>query len=627
MKLSALFLALAIGSLLPHVARRRRPRTPFAIRWCRCSSRNAAPNFAQPWTKSPPREGSGTGFVIDGKRIMTNAHVVRYGSQIYVQAYQSPDKVPAKVVAVAPGIDLAVLSVEEPGFFDNRPPIPMGEGLPKVKGTVNVYGFPLGGDQMSVTEGIISRVEAAAYVYRTPGLACKSTRRLTPATAADRPYPKASSWAWRSAACPRPRTSATLSPWKRLPRSWPTSPTARYDGKPQLFDEFQTVENDALRARLGLPKGAGGAMVTRPAQSDDGYPLKEWDVIVKIGEHAIDSAAKVQVAADLQLPFTYYVPKLAHDGRVQLTVLRGGQEMVLDVPVPAELPSKVPYLKDGYPSYFIYGPLVFTPLCKEMVAAYGQLVLRDRLLVMVEHLNDPPDFAGEQVVVVVSPMFSHRITKSYGQPMPSMLSSVNGERVRNLATCAATARRVGRVHRVQVRRPRHGDDGLSPRGNRSGDRRNSDRQWHPQAILGRRCRGLEGEEVSRSTYFCAMPYRFPSDALPRLAFGQAAGDGLAAGRGFDLAGRGLAEHGFLLFRQRLLAVEVRLFLFLLAILLRRLLGGIGFGCVGFAGFLMSGRGDGGRRGRDRGGRLLRGPLGQPPLGVGRDLEKKLVNGR
>ena len=99
----------------------------------------------------------GTGFVIDGKRILTNAHVVSYPSQIYVQPYQSSEKFLAKVIAVSSTIDLAVLSIEDETFFNDRPALVLDEGLPRVKAPVNVYGFPVGGDQMSVTEGISSR--------------------------------------------------------------------------------------------------------------------------------------------------------------------------------------------------------------------------------------------------------------------------------------------------------------------------------------------------------------------------------------------------------------------------------------------------------------------------------------
>ena len=44
-----------------------------------------SPDLLRPWTKSAPRQVNGSGVVINGKRILTNAHVVKYASQIYVQ--------------------------------------------------------------------------------------------------------------------------------------------------------------------------------------------------------------------------------------------------------------------------------------------------------------------------------------------------------------------------------------------------------------------------------------------------------------------------------------------------------------------------------------------------------------
>ena len=98
--------------------------------------------FLCSWTKSQPRELSGTGFVIDGKRILTNAHVVGYPSQIYVQPYQSAEKFLAKVVAIATTIDLAILSVEDEGFFNDRPALAFDEGLPRVRSRSTYMASP-----------------------------------------------------------------------------------------------------------------------------------------------------------------------------------------------------------------------------------------------------------------------------------------------------------------------------------------------------------------------------------------------------------------------------------------------------------------------------------------------------
>src|SRR5271165_7002576 len=121
------------------------------------------PDLTHPWTKHSPQEASGTGVVIDGKRILTNAHVVLYASQLFVESYQSSDKLPAKVVAVGPGIDLAILQLEDESFFERRPPLSRTAALPEVKDTVLVYGYPQGGSTLSITKGIVSRIEFAAY--------------------------------------------------------------------------------------------------------------------------------------------------------------------------------------------------------------------------------------------------------------------------------------------------------------------------------------------------------------------------------------------------------------------------------------------------------------------------------
>ncbi len=78
------------------------------------------PDLTHPWTKHSPQDASGTGVVIDGKRILTNAHVVQYASQLFVESYQSSDKLPARVEAVSPGIDLAIIKLEDESFFEKR---------------------------------------------------------------------------------------------------------------------------------------------------------------------------------------------------------------------------------------------------------------------------------------------------------------------------------------------------------------------------------------------------------------------------------------------------------------------------------------------------------------------------
>ncbi|MEO6994962.1 MAG: serine protease, partial [Lacunisphaera sp.] len=113
-----------------------------------------APAPFQPWTKQPPHEITATGVVIEGKHILTNAHVALYATQVQIQANQSGDKLSATVEFVAPGIDLAVLKLDDESFFATHPAVVRAAKLPSVKDSVLVYGFPTGGTNLSITKGI-----------------------------------------------------------------------------------------------------------------------------------------------------------------------------------------------------------------------------------------------------------------------------------------------------------------------------------------------------------------------------------------------------------------------------------------------------------------------------------------
>ena len=139
-----------------------------------------APDPLHPWSKQGPREGSGTGVVIEGKRILTNAHVVLYASQLFVESYQSSDKLVATVESISPGIDLAVLKLEDESFFEKRPPLPRTHELPAVKDSVLAYGYPQGGTSLSITKGIVSRIEFAPYGENTAGVRVQVDAAINP---------------------------------------------------------------------------------------------------------------------------------------------------------------------------------------------------------------------------------------------------------------------------------------------------------------------------------------------------------------------------------------------------------------------------------------------------------------
>src|SRR6202034_3137543 len=216
------------------------------------------PDVVRPWTKQQPSEVTGSGVVIEGKRILTNAHVVLYASQVQVQANQAGDKISAKVEAVAPGIDLAVLKLEDESFFDTHAPIKRAAAVPQIKDAVLAYGFPTGGTSLSITKGIVSRIEFVAYNYPTSGLRIQIDAAINagnsggPAIAGEKMIGLAFSRLGDA------QNIGYIIPKEEIELFLKDIADGHYKGKPALFDELQTLENPALRNFLKLDKSVSG---------------------------------------------------------------------------------------------------------------------------------------------------------------------------------------------------------------------------------------------------------------------------------------------------------------------------------------------------------------------------------
>jgi hypothetical protein len=212
-----------------------------------------------------------------------------------------------------------------------------------------------------------------------------------------------------------------------------------YDGKPAAFDRLQTLENPTLRSYLKLDKTAEGMLVTEPDSTESGYPLKTWDLITHIGDTPIDDQGMVKLGSNLRVDFHYLVQKMAKDDKVPLTIIRQGKEMRVDLPVSAKRPSVVPTIAGEYPAYFICGPMVFSVPTSEMVQAFllsKSGVWAEALVAyaspLMRRYGDKPAFDGEQLVVVSSPFFPHKLTKGYSSPFAHVVSKINGMPIRNL---------------------------------------------------------------------------------------------------------------------------------------------------------------------------------------------------
>ncbi len=394
-----------------------------------------APDIYKPWAKLESAQISGSGVIIEGRRILTNAHVVNYASQVYVQPYQSAEKYSARVAGIAQGIDLAVLELDDISFFDKYSELPLTSEMPRPGDTINAYGYPLGGTGLSVTEGIVSRIEFSQYYYEVSGLRIQVDAPLNPGNSGGPALYNGSIAGIVFSAIQRAENIGYLIPAEEIRLFLEDLADGHYDGKPMLFDELQTLENDALREILTLKPDQTGMMVNKPAEYSGKYYLKKWDVLTHIGNHEIDNEGKVIVTEGIRLNFAYMIQNTPLKRDADLTIIRKGKTMKVHIPLISERNHLVPYLKDDSPRYFIYGPLVFSSATQEYMRFMGNQLrssLLQRSSPLLTRLMDSAEREGEELVIVASSMFSHRIAKGYDNPHAFTIDKVNGVKVRNL---------------------------------------------------------------------------------------------------------------------------------------------------------------------------------------------------
>ena len=407
-----------------------------------------APDLWKPWAKQPPTEVTGSGVVIEGRRILTNAHVVVFSSEIQVQANQAGDKISATLEGIAPGIDLAVLKLEDDKFFDTHRPLARADKLPDIKDAVMVYGYPIGGTSLSVTKGIVSRVEFVPYNFPVSGLRVQLDAAINagnsggPAVVDDKMIGLAFSHLGGA------ENIGYVIPCEEIDLFIRGIADNKRYAKPGFYEEWQTLENPALRSFLHLEDSVKGVIIRRPFSDDASYPLKQWDVITRVGETAIDDQGMVKIPPNLRIDFPYLVQHVAKNGKLPLTIVRSGKQMHVDLPAPPDYPLIIREWGDSYPSYFICGPMVFCEATAQVITTLTTTSKgMDWLMYLVfsgsplaKKYGEKQQFQGERLVYVSSPFFPHKLSKGYTKPVLKVVQSLNRQPVKNLAHLVQTIR-------------------------------------------------------------------------------------------------------------------------------------------------------------------------------------------
>ena len=329
-------------------------------------------DYKNPWQSRGVQEITGSGCIIQGNRILTNAHVVNQNTFIQVRRESSQKKYIAKVETVGNDCDLAILQVEDPEFFNGVLPLEIGE-LPNLQDTVTVIGFPMGGDKLSITQGVVSRMESLDYVNSNQSLlGVQIDAAINPGNSGGPAISNGKIVGIVMQGLLASQNIGYIIPTPVINHFLKDLKGGQYTGFPYLGVYFSNTENKALRKYYGVANDAGGVLVTDilPFSSADGF-LKEGDIILQINGVAVSDDATFAFRNNERLDMQHLINMQKVGETAELKIQREGKIIMVKIPLKpiSDLVKIANY--SNKPSFYIYGGLIFTVLSTDLISLLG----------------------------------------------------------------------------------------------------------------------------------------------------------------------------------------------------------------------------------------------------------------
>ncbi len=390
------------------------------------------PNYYRPWANYPATNGTGSGVIISGNRILTNAHVIADHSFITVRKRGNAKKFIAKVVIMGPECDLAILDVVDKDFFEGMKALEIGD-LPKSQETVRVLGFPMGGNNVSITEGVVSRIEPSQYTLSNRTLlTVQIDAAINPGNSGGPvimdnkivgiAFQSRNSGENMGFMIPAPVVKHFLKDIK----------DNKFDGFPDIDINISQMENPAMRESLGMTKEQTGVLITDLSLAEQNLEiLKKHDVILEING--------VKIANDMTIPFRDdEVIIFANDiwnkeigDIIKFTLLRDKKIITRDYTLgnPKYLVSTRKF--NSLPSYYIYGGFVFVPLTQNYLDSWGNW-WKNAPKDLVHHKRKSKISKDREEIVVLSSVLADDMNIGYQNYGYNIVTKANDIKVKSL---------------------------------------------------------------------------------------------------------------------------------------------------------------------------------------------------
>ncbi len=391
------------------------------------------PDYGTPWQGGGFGQGNGTGFMVAPGVFMTNAHVVADAERIYVSLYADSRKFRARVKHIAHDADLALVEVEDPLPFANVPCLEFCDRLPHLEEVVRAIGYPIGGKRLSVTRGIVSRIETNTYSHprNESHLTVQIDAAINPGNSGGPVLlgDKVIGVAFQGLR--EANSTGYMIPIPVIKRFLRDVEDGHYDRYVDLGVQFFPLENPAMRCHYGLADDAMGALVGDVVKGAccDGV-LQPGDVVLAVNGLPVDSSAMIVLDGE-RVELEELAERSFKGDKVSFDLLRDGQPRQVEAtlaPLPAGHITAQAY--DQMPRYTVYGGLVFQPMQANVLAAHR--VKPISVMEELDHFTQRGGSLEKQDVVLLTKVLPDEVNARFEDYGSRIVTKVNGVEVQGL---------------------------------------------------------------------------------------------------------------------------------------------------------------------------------------------------
>lgn len=445
------------------------------------------PDFSLPWAMQNQETYTASGFLIKDKRIVTNAHVVAFSKSILIKRRGSDEKFTAQVLAVSHEADLALLTVADDHFWqphqddgtlingneengnlehgpengnavndgdennyekeEDFPYFPLKpQSLPNLQDSVTVIGYPCGGENVSVTAGIVSRIEIQEYQF---GKTCLLAAQIDAAINRG-----------NSGGCVLDQDCQLIGVAHQsydsgylelvgyfIPRMvldqflMDYEKNGRCTGISTCSFQYQNIGSEALRRayKMPNPKRARGILVKAVDKTSDAFNvLEKGDIVTNCDGVEISDQGTVPFMQGERVGFNFLITRKHVGEAVSLTIVREGKVVDVNYKLSAVAESRLVRTHElrRQPEYLVIGGLTFSALTFPFIddvfggLEYTPTRIRQKLFCEKE--------SHDHEIVVLSGVLNAKVNFGYQELGVVIIQKVNETKVVTLKQLAET---------------------------------------------------------------------------------------------------------------------------------------------------------------------------------------------